>query len=209
MGLTGGLASGKSLVARTLALRGVPVCDADRLVHRSYRPGGEGAVAVEREFGAAMLAEDGSVDRDALARRVVGDGTAIDRLNRIVHPLVRASVREWLDELSRRPEPPRVAVVEAALLVETGSYLDYDVLLLVWCRSEQQLARAVLRGTDEARARGLLGAQMDLADKRDVAHVVIDNSGGLDDLPAEVDRAWRAVLDLCSSHSSGGSNHSV
>ena len=194
VGLTGGLASGKSTVAVMLGRRGVPVFDADAAVHRLYRSGEAGAVAVAETFGPDTLADDGSVDRQALARRVVGEDEALDRLNELIHPLVRAAVALWFDELN--PQPP-VAVVEAALLVETGSYRNYNVLVVVWCEPELQLRRAVDRGMDQDQARGLLEAQLGLDDKRAVADVVIDNSGSLEELSAAVDEAWFEVLRLC------------
>lgn len=194
VGLTGGLASGKSTVAVMLGRRGVPVFDADAAVHRLYRAGEAGAVAVAETFGPDTLADDGSVDRQALARRVVGDDEALPRLNELIHPLVRNAVALWLDELD--PQPP-VAVVEAALLVETGSYRNYDVLVVVWCEAEQQLRRAVDRGMDQDQARGLLEAQLGLEDKRAVADVVIDNSGTQEELVAAVDNAWHRVIQLC------------
>jgi len=194
VGLTGGLASGKSTVAVMLGRRGLPVFDADAAVHRLYRAGEAGAVAVAKAFGPDTLVDDGSVDRQALARRVVGEDEALDRLNELIHPLVRAAVALWLDELD--PQPP-VAVVEAALLVETGSYRNYDVLVVVWCEPEQQLRRAVDRGMDQDQARGLLEAQLGLNDKRAVADVVIDNSGSLEELSTAVDEAWLEVLQLC------------
>ena len=199
VGLTGGLASGKSAVARLLEERGVPLFDADREVHRLYQPGEPGAAAVARLFGDQVMTIAGGVDRDALARRVVGDGDAIEYLNRAIHPMVRARVERWVDELASSPEPPPVAVVEAALLVETGAASSYDVLVVVGCRPGQQLARAVSRGMDADRARGLIAAQLPMADKLAAADVVVDNSGTLDELETEVDRAWREVIALCTA----------
>ncbi len=95
--------------------------------------------------------------------------------------------------------PPRVAVVEAALLVETGGREAYEVLVVVWCPAEQQIARAVERGMAEGRARALLAAQLPIDAKRAAAEVVIDNSGSPEALGAEVDRAWREVLELCAA----------
>jgi dephospho-CoA kinase len=203
VGLTGGLASGKSSVARLLGQRGVPVLDADREVHRLYRAGGVGAAAVAELFGAGMLTDSGAVDRDALARRVVGDENALDLLNRAIHPLVRTAVDDWVRTLASAPEPPPVVVVEVALLVETGGGRRYDVLLVVGCRPDQQLARALARGMEADRARGLLAAQIAIGDKIAAADVVIDNSGTAADLEAEVDRAWREVLALCDARRRG------
>lgn len=192
VGLTGGLASGKSTVAVLLGRRGVPVFDADAEVHRLYRAGQPGAAVVADAFGDDVLADDGSVDRGALAARVVGNHDAMQLLNRVVHPLVRRSVAAWSAGLE---EP--AAAVEAALLVETGSYRDYDALMVVWCTPEQQLERALARGMDAARARGLLASQLPIADKLEVADVTIDNSGPAENLPLAVDQAWRKVLAIC------------
>jgi dephospho-CoA kinase len=199
VGLTGGLASGKSTVARLLAQRGVPVLDADREVHRLYQAGGAGAAVVVELFGDGVLTEAGDVDRDALACRVVGDGDALERLNRVVHPLVRAEVERWVDRLAGAAEPPPAAVVEATLLVETGAARSYDVLVVVGCPAEAQIARAVARGMDEGRARALLAAQLPMADKLAGADVAVDNSGSLAELEAEVARAWQQVMALCAA----------
>ncbi len=193
VGLTGGLASGKSSVAGVLAGWGVPVFDADRAVHRLYGPGEGGALAVAALFGSGVLDPDGRVDRVALARTVLEDEEALDRLNRTIHPLVRDEIDLWLQEL----DTP-IAVVEAALLVETGAASRYDVLVVVACTPQQQLERAVARGVPEDRAVSILAAQAPMRVKCDAANVLIDNSGDLEDLEAEVDRAWLKVLALCS-----------
>ena len=194
VGLTGGLASGKSTIAKILADRGVPIFDADAAVHGLYRAGGEGAAAVAELFGQEALDAMGDVDREALAARVLGDVRARLRLEAAIHPLVRHLVAEWLESLHNEP----VAVVEAALLVETGSYRDYDVLMVVWCRQQQQLERAVTRSLPAERARGLINAQLPLDEKKEVADVVVDNRGNLEDLAQEVDRAWTQLLKLCA-----------
>ena len=199
VGLTGGLASGKTAVARLLEARGVPVLDADREVHRLYRPGAAGATVVRRLFGERVLAADGSVDREALARRVLADDAALARLNAAVHPLVRTAVEEWVSGLGRGEEPPPVAVVEAALLVESEGRDAYDLLVVVWCQARQQLERALARGMAEERARAVLAAQLPIDAMRAAADVVIDNSGPPEALAAEVDRAWGKVLDLCAA----------
>ena len=197
VGLTGGLASGKSTIAKILADRGVPIFDADVAVHELYRAGGEGAAAVAELFGQEALDTMGGVDREVLAARVLGDGQARLQLEAAIHPLVRHLVAEWLESLHNEP----VAVVEAALLVETGSYRDYDVLMVVWCRQQQQLERAVTRGLPAERAQGLINAQLPLDEKKEVADVVVDNRGDLKDLAQEIDRAWTQLLKLCAAHS--------
>lgn len=198
VGLTGGLASGKSAVVRLLEERGMPVLDADREVHRLYRPGAAGTSVVARLFGDGVLAADGGVDRAALARKVFADAKALARLNAAVHPLVRAAVEDWVGGLAESADPPPVAVVEAALLVESEGRDAYDLLVVVWCPARQQLERAVARGMSEERARAVLAAQLSIDAMRAAADVVVDNSGTREALAVELDRAWREVLDLCA-----------
>ncbi len=193
VGLTGGLASGKSTVAEMLRERDVPVLDADAIVHDLYRPGGEGTAAVTRIFGAAVLDATGGVDRGVLGGRVLRDRDLRLALERVIHPLVRQQIGRWIDELG----PVPVAVVEAALLVETGSYRAYDVLMVAHCTGDQQLERALARGIPEERIRALLRAQRPIDEKRELADVVVDNGGPRDRLEDEVDRAWAEVLRLC------------
>lgn len=195
VGLTGGLASGKSTAAELLERLGAEVFDCDRHVHELYRPGGAGARDVAYLFGDRCLTPDGGIDRDALAEIVLGDPAARRRLEGAIHPLVRDGVESWLTTLG----PRSVAVVEAALLVETGSWRGYDLLVVVWCEPVQQLERAVARGVSIERARRLLAAQLPLADKRELAQVVIDNSHALGDLEPEVERAWKEILGRCRS----------
>jgi dephospho-CoA kinase len=145
-------------------------------------------------FGGEVLASDGSVDRARLAARVLVDSDALARLDGAIHPLVRARVAAWLEDLCEASPLPPAAVVEAALLVETGSSRDYDLLAVVWCRPEQQLERALARGLPAARAEELMAAQLPMKDKLAVADVAIDNSGDRAALVAEVERAWQLIL---------------
>jgi dephospho-CoA kinase len=192
------LASGKSTVADILRGEGTPVLDADQVVHDLYRPGAAGTQAVVKIFGPGILDSDGGVDRGVLGGRVLRDRGLRLALEAAIHPLVRIEIQRWVESLG----PVPVAAVEAALLVETGSYRAYDVLVVVWCRREQQLNRARARGIAEGRTLGLLDAQKPLDDKREVADVVIDNSGPPEALEAEVARAWMKVESLCSRRGS-------
>jgi dephospho-CoA kinase len=198
VGLTGGLASGKSTVARAFASRGAAALDADLVVRDLYRAGEAGARVVAQLFGAGVLDADGGVDRAALGREVLADAAARARLEAAIHPLVRARVASWLAGLASRAAPPRMAVVEAALLVETGAFRDYDLLAVVWCRPEQQLERALERGVDRERALALLAAQRPLEEQRALADVVVDNSGEPGQLEVEVERAWAALCAACA-----------
>ncbi|RLE28039.1 MAG: dephospho-CoA kinase [Acidobacteria bacterium] len=192
VGLTGGLASGKSTVASMLRQRGVPVLDADAVVHGLYGTGGEGVDLVADLFGDGVLKPDQSIDRAALAARVLGDPEALEQLNRAIHPVVRDEINRWLHAV----EHP-IAVVEAALLVETGSWKTYDLLMVVRCTHQQQLERAFNRGVSPLRARALLGAQAPIEEKTALANVVVDNSGGPEQLEAELNRAWAEVEKSC------------
>lgn len=194
VGLTGGLATGKTAVARLLAARGIPVFDADAAVHDLYEPGRAGAAAVVELFGEEALDAEGGVSRATLSKMVLGNTSARLRLENAIHPLVREAVQEWLESIRDRP----VAVVEASLLAETGSYRDYDVLVVVWCEQHQQLQRALARGVPAERAQALISAQLSMAEKKEFADILVDNRGDLDDLSAEVDRAWSQVHRLCA-----------
>ncbi|KAA0251221.1 MAG: dephospho-CoA kinase [Acidobacteria bacterium] len=199
VGLTGGLASGKSTVAARLAGLGIPVLDADRVVHDLYRPGGEGARAVAEEFGPAVLAADGSVDRARLAARAFPDPSAVARLNARVHPLVVAAQARWFEELARRGEP--LGVVEATLLVESGGRGRYDVLVAVSAPEEVRLDRALARSPgatrDELRAR--LRAQLPESERNAACDVVIRNEGSREELLAEADRLAERLRDRAAA----------
>jgi dephospho-CoA kinase len=194
VGLTGGLATGKSTVASVLAAKGVPIFDADTAVHNLYEPGSAGAAVVAELFGRTVLDPEGGVDRAILSERVLGDDAARRRLENAVHPLIRQRLLEWLSSIGDRP----LAVIEAALLIETGSYREYDVLMVVWCEPHQQVQRALARGLSAERLRGLIAAQLPMTQKKDLADVLVDNRGNLEDLSKEIDRAWSKVRRLCA-----------
>jgi dephospho-CoA kinase len=210
VGLTGGLASGKSTVARMLVERGLPCLDADRVVRDLYAAGGDGAEAVRGLFGDDVVGESQGVDRERLGRRVLSDPSARAALEGAIHPLVRREVARWLAGLAAQPHPPEVAFVEAALLVETGASRAYDLLVVVSCRPEQQLERALARGLPPDRARALLAAQGSIDAKRAAADIVIDNSGPESALAKKVDRAREEIVARCRiRHTAAGSSHSV
>ncbi len=181
MGLTGGIASGKSTVAGWLRDAGYRVVDADELVAELYAPGAAGAEAVRRLFGDGALSNDGAVDHAALAERVFGDGAARGRLEAAVHPLVRGRFAEILAQSAG------VAVLEATLLVEAGYAPDFDLVVTVEADPALRLERAIARGLDRAAAEARMRAQGDGALRRGAAHRVLVNDGGLDELRAQVD----------------------
>lgn len=173
--LTGGLASGKSFVAATMQRLGCHVIEADRLGHEVL--GAEAYQAVIAEFGSGILEEQAEViDRRKLAAEVFGDPERLAKLAGIVHPHVRARIKCMLAEIER-DDPRGIAVVEAAIHIETGGYRDYTRTVLVWCRPEQQIERATARGLSEQEARARVQNQMPVEEKRKLAHFVIDTSG--------------------------------
>ena len=177
VGLTGGLATGKTFVGRAFEEMGCFLIQADQLGHDVIAPGGESYDAVVREFGDGILDASGGVDRRALAARVFADAERLAVLNRLVHPPVVRREEALMAGFSAR-DPHGIAVVEAAILIETGSYRRFDRLVLVTCRDEQQVERAMRRsGAVEADVRARIGRQMPLEEKRKFADFVIDTSG--------------------------------
>jgi dephospho-CoA kinase len=195
VGLTGGLASGKSTVAAFFRELGAFHVDADRITHELLAPGGGAEREVIARFGAGIVGSGGAIDRKAVAAIVFSDPSALADLNRIVHPRIRAEIARRIALRASGPAPESVALVDAALLVESGLLEDLDLLIVVSCREEVQIARAVARGGltgDEARAR--VAAQAPLAEKLAAADYVIDNDGSLDDTKRQVRRVWDELL---------------
>jgi dephospho-CoA kinase len=179
IGLTGGIASGKSTVAAMLRELGFRVIDADRLAHRLTQPGQPAHDEVLREFGPAILDAAGGIDRRKLASVVFSDPAKLARLNAIVHPRVEEALHCEMDEWQR--EGVREPVfVEAALLVEAGYHKRLDGLVVVWCRPEQQLERLEQRGMSRGDAIRRISAQLPLEEKLRHATQKIDCSGSLD-----------------------------
>jgi dephospho-CoA kinase len=177
VGLTGGLACGKSFVGDVLRGYGCLVIQADELGHAVLDPGGEAYDGVVREFGSEVLDADGRIDRRALAAQVFGEPARLAALNRLVHPPVFRREDELIAEFAAR-EPHGIAVVEAAIMIETGNYRRYDRIVLVTCREDQQVERALRReGASESDVNARLSRQMPLEEKRKYAHFVIDTSG--------------------------------
>ena len=187
VGLTGGIASGKSAVAARWRALGIPVLDADRLVHALYEPGGAGAAAVAEEFGEGLLDARGAVDRPRLAALVFGDPSAVARLNARVHPLVRAATDRWL--AAREAEGHAVAAVEATLLVESRGRERFDLLVAVSASEEARLAHALARdpsATPEA-VLARMKVQLPEAERNAACDVVLVNDGPLDALLAKAE----------------------
>ncbi|MHB8500839.1 MAG: dephospho-CoA kinase [Candidatus Acidiferrales bacterium] len=186
LGLTGGIASGKSAVAGMLREMGFHVIDADGLGHTLMEPGTRAYGEIVREFGAGILVEPGRIDRGKLGAVVFADSGKLERLNAILHPRVEAEIHrkfaEWEKDGVRD-----AAFVEAALLVEAGYQKNLDGLVVAWCRPEQQLERLITRGLNEEEAQRRIAAQMPAEEKLKYATEKIDCSGSLEETRRSVE----------------------
>ncbi|MCL4806518.1 MAG: dephospho-CoA kinase [Thermoanaerobaculia bacterium] len=187
VGLTGGIASGKSAVAARWRELGIPVLDADLLVRSLYEPGEAGAAAVAEEFGPEVLDERGAVSRPRLAALVFADPAAVARLNARVHPLVRRETDRWLAE--REAEGYPAAVVEATLLVENAGRERFDLLVAVSSPEELRLARALARDPSATRESVLARMRAQLPDdaRNAACDEVLVNDGSVEELLAKAD----------------------
>lgn len=225
IGLTGGIASGKSIVGEMFAALGAHLVQADRIAHQLMRPGEPVYNEVVRHFGRAILNRDGSVNRAELAKLAFGSATSssatststvepgpesrasvavpaiarVDELNRIVHPAVLRAQEEWMQAVGRN-NPQAVAIVEAALIIEAGAARQFDRLIVVTCSDEQRIARFAARqkiDLDAARKEVArrMAAQLPEAEKAKMANYVIDNSGSLERTREQVQQVW---VKLCA-----------
>ncbi|MBZ5701769.1 MAG: dephospho-CoA kinase [Acidobacteriia bacterium] len=198
LGLTGGIACGKSVVAAMLRELGFPVLDADALAHRLMEPGQPAHDAVLREFGAGIADAGGRIDRARLGALVFGNRERLERLNAIVHPRVAEAMQRQFAEWERGGQA--VVFVEAALIVEAGFERQLDGVLVAWCRPEQQMERLLARGLSEEEARRRIASQMPIEEKLRHATETIDCSGTMEQTRSQVE-ALAAQLRPHESHS--------
>ena len=200
VGLTGGLASGKSLVGRALSDLGCFLIQADLLGRQVLEQGGETYDAVIAAFGKEILDPDGKINRRRLAAIVFSDHEdaqqQLAKLNALVHPPVKLRERDLADEYARE-HPDGIVVTEAAILVETGSYRDYDRLIVAVCRPEQQIERSMERdGVSREEVLNRLSRQMPLEEKVKHADFIIDTSGSKDNTLQQVRTVYEALRKL-------------
>jgi dephospho-CoA kinase len=193
LGLTGGIASGKSAVAGMLREMGFAVIDADSLAHSLIEPGQPAYQEIVSTFGSSILDLQGRVDRTKLGAVVFADRAKLDTLNAIVHPRVRAAIAAQFAEWARAGART-AAFVEAALLVEAGYLEDLDGLVVTWSRPEQQMDRLQARGMSEEEARRRSAAQMPVQEKLQFATERIDCSGSMEETRRQVELLARRVL---------------
>lgn len=188
VGLTGGIGSGKSTVARMLEERGAVVFDADLLAREAVEPGTPGHAAVIERFGADVLAPGGELDREALASIVFADPAARRDLEQIVHPEVRRLFAEGSEAYH---DTDRIVVFSAPLLVESGMHTAFEILVVVSATVATQIQRLMRqRGMSEPSIRARIDAQAPLEDKAAVADFLVDNEGTLAELQSQVERLW-------------------
>jgi dephospho-CoA kinase len=205
VGLTGGIAAGKSVVGEMFVALGAQLVQADRIAHSLMQPGEAVYNEVVRHFGREILNPDGSVNRAKLAEVAFGPASApegkrasrIEELNRIVHPVVIRSQDAWMQEMGRQ-DPHAVAIVEAALLLEAGVAERFDRLIVVTCSAEQRVARFAARqkiDLEAARKEVVrrMAAQLSDEEKIKAADHVIDNSGSLDQTREQVREVWQKL----------------
>jgi dephospho-CoA kinase len=207
VGLTGALASGKSVVGEMFVALGAHLVQADRIAHHLMLPGQPVYNQVVRHFGGAILNPDMSVNRAKLAEAAFGSSanlgssssntqhSRIEELNRIVHPAVLRSQNEWMDEIGRQ-DPHSIAIVEAALILEAGAAKSFDCLIVVTCTAEQRVSRFAARqklDLDAARREVArrMAAQLPEAEKIKAADYVIDNSQSLEETRAQAGGIWQ------------------
>jgi dephospho-CoA kinase len=204
VGLTGGIACGKSTIAAMLAARGAHFLQADLLAHQLYEPGAVTYDAIVKAFGSDVLNPDRTVNRARLANAVFPDRIA--ELNAIVHPAVIKAQTDWMAEVERK-DPAGIAVVEAALLIEAGAQKDFDKVIVVVCNFECKVRHYAQRtglSPEAARAEILRRSRAQLSDhqKARLADYVVENSGSLEDAQHQVDRIWQQLKRIAAASSS-------
>jgi dephospho-CoA kinase len=196
VGLTGGLACGKSFVGKKLAELGCHLIQADELGHEVLLSTGEAFQPVVNEFGPGVLNENGEIDRRKLAAMVFNNPERLAKLSAIVHPAVGRLQNRTMAEIAKT-DPEGIVVVEAAIMVETGSYNKFDRLIVVVCTQEQQMERAMHRGQyarEEVEAR--IARQLPIEEKKRLAHFIIDTSGSKENTEEQTRQVYQALRSI-------------
>ena len=209
VGLTGGIASGKTAVGEMLVALGAHLIQADTIAHELMQPGTAVYEEVVRHFGGGILNPDGRVNRARLAGAAFGmpgqkQTSRVEELNRIVHPAVLQRQNKWMEEVGRK-DAHAIAIVEAALILEAGAVSDFDCLIVVTCRPEQRIERWAAKmkvSLDAARAEitRRMAAQLPDEEKIKAADYVIDNSGTLDQTRDQVTEVYRQLRAELKEH---------
>jgi dephospho-CoA kinase len=200
IGLTGGIGTGKTTVARILEDLGAFVIHADSVGHDVYAPGTPGWQAVTDEFGRDIVDDDGRIDRKKLGRIVFGDPDALHKLNAIVHPLIRSEVQRLI-AAQRAAAPHQPIVLEAAILIEANWHDMVDEVWIVVAPADEVVGRiAAERQLSDADVRARIASQLSDAQRRSVADVIIDNTRSPAALRAQVEKEWRRLVGTAGRH---------
>lgn len=198
VGLTGGIAVGKSTVMRTFAELGAVCFDADAIARSVVEPGRPALAAVVRAFGPSVLADDGTLDRAALGEIVFSNPERRRELESILHPPIIAEQDRLIDEV-RATSPGAIVIVDAALMIESGGYRRFDQLVVVHCAPEVQRQRLMARnGIAPEEADRRIAAQMPQDEKLKYATLAIDTGGTLDDTRQRTEAAWRELVRIAA-----------
>lgn len=193
VGLTGSIAVGKSFVCASLRDLGCNVLDADKTARETVAKGTDGLAEVVVNFGDGILTHTGELDRKKMAGIIFADDAKRELLNSIVHPRVISAQDEWIREVKTK-DPDGIAVIDAALMIESGGYKRFDKLIVVWCTLAIQLNRLMSRdGIDENTAKMRIAAQMPQEEKKLFADFLIDTSHGFEDTSNQVEIIFRQL----------------
>jgi dephospho-CoA kinase len=195
VGVTGGIGSGKSTVAKMLGGLGAVVLDADQIVRELMGPGGEGAAQVKEAFGDAYLAADGSTDRKALAALIFADQASRKRLESLIHPLVIALRRKKLDAVRLKEGKDAVVVSEASLIFEAGTRGEFDYVILVTAPEEIRKQRLLSAGWDPGEVDRRMASQWPDSAKAPLADWIVDNGGRSEETQRQVQSLWPALKE--------------
>lgn len=206
VGLTGGIATGKSTVGQMFVELGCHLIDSDRITHQLFEPGHAVHAAVLQAFGERVLAKDGSINRKVLGEIVFNDAEARATLNHVVHPAVIQRQQDWLREIEAQ-DSGGIGIVDAALMIEAGTYKNYDKVIVVTCAPEIQKRRLRGRsGLSEEQIESRIRSQMAMEEKVKYADYVIDNSGDFANTRGQVEEVNSKLREFAASTS--GRRHS-
>jgi dephospho-CoA kinase len=193
VGLTGGIATGKSTVGAMFVELGCHLIESDQITHQLFEPGQAVHAAVVKQFGNRILAPDGTIDRRILGDIVFKDPQARAKLNGLVHPAIIQRQQEWLQEMEAQ-DPHGIAIVDAALMIEVGTYRNYDKVIVVTCSPEMQRERLRARSAlSEEEIESRIRSQMPAEEKIKYADFVIDNSGSIESTRVQVETVYQQL----------------
>lgn len=204
VGLTGGIASGKSTISAMFRELGAHIIDYDEIAREAVRPDLPAWKGIVREFGEGILKPDRTIDREKLGRIVFDDPAKLQRLNAIVHPEVFAEADRRAEEIRRR-EPDAVVIKDVPLLIETQIHRTVDRVIVVAAKGENQLERLAGRGLSEEDARKRIAAQMPLPEKEKLADFIIRNDGPIEDTRRQVETIFRRLCEEAKRRQGEGS----